>query len=237
MPILKPAEYESKLRAFFSAGKDSAARRLAAVFLRNYPGDFQARYCYAVSLSESTAGLSRVEADRNRRRTVALLKKLLAQRDRLPIEQALGVENEYYWFSAQPEKQYELGRRMLRRHHLAQAHYCCGVGAAMVTIKAARRGDAPGVRLWSKRALGAWRSYHRRFDERLGSVIFEAIAWGASGDPKMMERKLRRCCVLAKVPACNHSILWARREVRRALAATAGSRDCMSGKLWPRGAR
>jgi hypothetical protein len=186
--------------------------------LKNHPSDFQARYCYAVSLSESTAGLSRVEVNRNRKRTVALLKKLLARRHRLPIDQAHGVENEYYWFSDQPEKQYALGRRMLQKHRIARGHYSCGVGASMMTLKAARQGDAPAVRVWFKRALAAWRSYHREFGERIGSVVFEAIAWGASGDPGMMEKKLRRCCVLARVPARNHTIVWARRKVRRALA-------------------
>lgn len=214
--ILTPAEYESRLRALFSAEKAGAARRLAAVFVKNYPDNIQARYCYAVSLSESTAGLSKIKAAQNRRRTVAILKRLLKDRSRLPLERALGVENEYYWFSDQPKKQYELGRWMLAKHRMARANYCCGVGAAMMTLRAARNGDAPAIRTWFKRAQAAWKNYHREFEERIGSVIFEAVAWGASGDSAMMEKRLNRCRELAKIPARNHSILWARREVRLA---------------------
>ena len=217
MPMLTPGEYEKKLRALFSADKAGAARRLAANFLKNYRGNFQARYCYAVSLSEGTAGLSKAQVDRNRKRTVMLLKKLINERHRITLEQSLGLENEYYWFSNQPEKQYKLGRRMLRRHGITRAHYSCGVGAAMMALKEARRGNLTAVRVWFDRAQASWKQYHREFSERLGSVIFEAIAWGANGDFRMMEKKLRRCCVLAKLPARNHSILWARREVRLAL--------------------
>ena len=212
---MNPEGYERRLRALFSAEKGGEARSLAAAFLKAYPRDFNARYCYAVSLSELTAGFSRKDVERRRWRTVVLLRRLMKERRRLSPLQALGLANEYYWFSNQPRKQYELGRRFLRRG-VARAHYSCGVGAAMLTLEAARKGDAAAVRTWFGRAQRAWRSYHARFAERMGSVLFEAIAWGASGDLQMMEKRLRRCCALAKVPARNHSILWARREVRRA---------------------
>jgi hypothetical protein len=209
-------DYVRDIRALFSSEKGGAARRLAAAFLRRYPRNFRARYYFAVSLSEITAGLSKAEIARNKRRTVALLADLMRVRRQLTPLLADAVENEYYWFSEQPKKQYELGLRGIKEK-VPGGNYSCGVGGAMMALKAAHVGDRVARSLWSRRSLVAWKSYHREFGERFGSVLYEAVAWGARGDLAMMEKRLRRCAALAKVPLRNHSLQWARREVLRAM--------------------
>jgi hypothetical protein len=215
-----PEDYVRDIRALFSSEKGGAARRLAAVFIRRYPQDFRARYYSAISLSEITAGLSKARAANNKKRTVALLRELMRTRCQLTPRptprQAHALENEYYWFSEQPKKQYQLGLRGIR-NKVPGAGYSCGVGAAMMALKYARLGDTATRDHWSKRALSAWKSYHREHGERFGSVIFEAVAWGAAGEHAMMEKRLRRCADLAKVPLRNHSLQWARREVSLAI--------------------
>lgn len=208
-------DYVRDIRAHFSSEKGGAARRLAAAFLRRYPRDFRARYYFAVSLSEITAGLSKAEVARNKKQTVALLGELMRTRRGLTPQQSHALENEYYWFSEQPKKQYELGLRGIKGK-VPGGDYSCGVGAAMMALKSVRAGDMPARNLWSRRSLSAWKAYHRAFGERFGSVIFESIAWGSGGDLSMMEKRLRRCAALGKVPLRNHSLQWARREVFRA---------------------
>lgn len=126
------------------------------------------------------------------------------------------MENEYYWFSEQPKKQYELGLRGVRKN-LPGAVYSCGVGAAMLSVIAGRAGHEAGRALWAKRALAAWKAYHREFGERFGGVLYEAVAWGAASNAVMMEKRLRRCASLARVPRGNHSLRWARRVVADAI--------------------
>lgn len=208
-------DYVRDIRALFSSEKGGAARRLARAFLRRYPRDFRARYYFAVSLSEITAGLSKSEVARNKKRTVALLRELMKTRRSLTPRQAHALENEYRWFSEQPKKQYELGLRGIKEK-VPGGSYSCGVGAAMMALETARAGDLSARKRWSRLALAAWKSYHEEFGERFGSVIFEAVAWGAAGDLATMEKRLRRCAALAKVPLRNHSLRWARREVLRA---------------------
>lgn len=212
---LSQEDYIRDIRALFSTEKGGAARRLARAFLRRYPDDFRSRYYFAVSLSEITSGLSKKEIARNKKRTVALLGRMMRTRRRLTPDEAHDLENEYYWFSEQPKRQYELGLRKLEER-APRGYYSCGVGAAMMALKAARAGNAAARDLWSKRSLDAWSCYHTEFGERFGSVIFEAVARGAAGDLTMMEKRLRRCAVLAKVSLRNHSLKWARREVLRA---------------------
>lgn len=210
-----PEDYVRDIRALFASAKGGAARRLAAAFLRRHPRNFRARYYFAVSLSEITAGLSKAEVARNKRRTVALLADLMRMRRQLAPLLADAVENEYYWFSEQPKKQYELGLRGIK-NRLPGANYSCGVGAAMMALKAARAGTLPARDLWVRRALAAWKSYHREAGERFGSVLYEAVAWGAAGDSAMMEKRLGRCAALAKVSVRSRSLQWVRREVCRA---------------------
>jgi hypothetical protein len=212
-------DYVRDIRALFSSGKGGAARRVAAAFLRRYPRNDRARYHFAVALSEITAGLSKAAVARNKKRTVTLLRGLLRPRRRLTPLLADAVENEYYWFSEQPKKQYRLGLRGIKRK-LPGAVYSCGVGGAMLALKSARSGDESARKLWSRRSLVAWKSYHRKFDERFGSVLYEAVAWGAAGDLVMMEGRLRRCAALAKVPLRNHSLQWARRQVLQAMQSS-----------------
>jgi hypothetical protein len=213
-------EYVRDIRALFSSEKGGAARRVAVAFLRRYPRDFWARYYFAVSLSEITAGLSKAEVARNKNRTVALLGELMRTRRRLTPSQAHSLENEFYWFSGQPKKQYALGLRGIKEE-VPGGKYSCGVGGAMMALKAARAGDRAAQSLWSKRSLAAWKSYHREFGERFGSVLYEAVAFGAGGDLSMMESRLRRCAALARIPLRNHSLQWARQEVLRAIQAQA----------------
>ena len=130
--------------------------------------------------------------------------------------QAHALENEYYWFSQQPRKQYQLGLRGIHRK-VPGAGYSCGVGAAMIALECGRKGDTAARNRWAKKALSAWKSYHRKYGERFSSVIYEAVAWGAAGELAMMEKRLRRCADLAKVPLRNHSLQWAGREVSLAL--------------------
>lgn len=211
-----PEHYVRRLRHLLSRAKGGAARRLAASFLKRHPKEFLARYFYAVSLSEFSAGLSKAESARNRKRTIALLQELLRKRRTLTPEQLDWVSNEYYWFSGQPERQYALGLRGFRSH-LPAAEYSCGVGAAMLALKAAERNDSRSARKWSKRSLSAWRHYHGDFRERLGSVLYEAVAHGAIGNLALMERRLTRAASLARISPHNRELQWVRRVVRRAL--------------------
>lgn len=211
-----PEEYVSRLRHLLSRAKGSAARRVAASFRRDHPEEFLARYFFAVTLSEFSSGLSRAEIARNRKKTLSLLRKLLRERRTLTPEQSDWVANEYYWFSGQPERQYALGLRGLRSG-LPAAEYSRGVGAAMLALKSAERNDARSALKWSKRSLSAWRRYHNGHKERLGSLLYEAVARGAAGNLASMERRLTRAAALAQISPRNHELQWARRVVRRAL--------------------
>lgn len=206
-------EFVRDIRALFSAEKGGAARRLAASYLKRYPGSLRARYYFAVALSEITAGLPKTKVASHKKRTVALLGELMKERRRMTPVLADAVANEYFWFSEQPKKQYELGLLGIKKK-IPGASYSCGVGAAMMALKAGRSGASALRDLWARRSIAAWGTYHREFDERFGSVLYEALAWGAAGDRVRMQRRLQRCAKLAGVSSANHSIRWVRREVQ-----------------------
>ena len=95
-----------KIQALIRKARYQEALRGAQRLCRENPQELEAEYCFAVLLGDAQDGLAAAQIERNRVKSVRLLRPLLQRLKRSDETTRYRIRNEYYWFSRQPLKQY-----------------------------------------------------------------------------------------------------------------------------------
>jgi len=112
----------------------------------------------------------------NRRQTsVTLLKQLMPQRKRFNKDYESRLLNEYYWFSGQYRKQYELGLREIRTGYLP-GYYSMGVGACWYAKTLIEKQQFAKALFWAKKSVTAWEKYFAYQSKWYNSWLFYGVA-------------------------------------------------------------
>ena len=108
--------------------------------------------------------------------------------------------NEYYWFSQQHLKQYQLGYRNVKGKDVI-GYYSMGVGAANHAYKLKLKNKNKLSLQWAKKAEQAWLNY---FEFRTKTYhdpwLWYGLSLGLQGRYKEMEKALKTSAKLAKRP-------------------------------------
>ncbi len=92
---------------------------------------------------------------------VESLKLLLDEIDDMPEDFQLRVQNEYFYYSKQYRKQYELGLSHYQKYKNVGAHFSCAVGATMLAYAHFKDSEESQAKEWAKEGL----KYSRLYEE------------------------------------------------------------------------
>lgn len=182
-------------KAIMDADYGKAIRILAPVY-KKYPRDFRVINFYASTLADY--GECRPENERRRlkKRGCELLYGLLMRLRGMSRELGYSTRNEYYYHSAQHDKQYHLGVECVRAGE-KRGYYSQGVGAAWHAYGHARNGRTALAEMWAKRAIGAWGNYFKFKADYYNAYVHYALALGIMGRVKEMEEALGKSAKLS----------------------------------------
>lgn len=127
------------------------------------------------------------------------LKPLLRKMRGVSERQRYRTRNEYYWFSQQHLKQFNLGKQYVNKG-LIYGLYSQGVGASNHSFKLRQKGLASKSLKWAVIAQNAWESYFKKVTNRyFDPWTWYALSLGIQGKTKEMENALIRAAKLANL--------------------------------------
>lgn len=171
-------------RATYNSGRVGEAYEQAAEFYLKNPGSLYAKYACAVMAGDYSEDASLPEPRRKELLAEAqrLIKEVCAHKDIDRWELAGGARNEYYWFHALYEKQYELGRARVAAGE-KRGYYSMCVGASSMAKRCLlERGDRPAAKAWAAKAAEAFAQFEKLDPDWYNINPFYAWALGILGD-------------------------------------------------------
>lgn len=207
----------STLRKFiFKADYESAVKYLKKIRLQ-YPENFHIEtnlatlpYENAFYLPERQRNIAFCKAANN-------LKPYLRKMHGIPQKFRIRTRNEYYWFSQQHKKQYNLGVKLVKSGNL-RSYYSQGVGAANYAYKLSLKGQIKRSLRWAKIAEKAWELYFEKVNkEYFDPWTWYALSLGIQGHKNDMEQALKTAAKLAKISYKRDSNL---NQIRAMIAKT-----------------
>lgn len=200
--IITDAEWkaprDTAWKAIMDADYGKAIKLLAPVY-RKYPQDFRVIYFYASTLADYGEGRPENERKRLKKRGCYLLCGLLKRLRGVSRELGYSTRNEYYYHSAQHDKQYHLGLERVRAGEKS-GYYSQGVGAAWHAYGHAKNGRQHFAEMWAKRAIRAWENYFKFKADYYNAYVHYALALGILGRTKDMEAALAKSARLSGKP-------------------------------------
>lgn len=138
---------------------------------------------YARSLPESEGAPIHKEA-------LAGLEANLKKARGIPHGKLYAMYNEFYFQSGRHKEQYELGESNYQQYKNKHYHYSSGVGAAWYAKQLFERGNVQRGKVWARRSIEAWSSYHQLISNYYNSYVHLALAHGLLGEIHKMEEAL-----------------------------------------------
>jgi len=171
-------------RAVYNSGRLKEACEQAAEFYSKNTASLYAKYAYAVMSGDYSEDISLPPARRKELLEDAkrLIKEVCEHRDIDRWELASGARNEYYWFHALHEEQYELGERRVAAGE-KRGYYSMCVGASCMAKKCLiEKSDAAAAKTWARRAVDAFAEFEKLDPDWYNINPFYAAALAVLGD-------------------------------------------------------
>lgn len=200
-------------KAIMDADYGKAIRILAPVY-KKHPCDFRVINFYASTLADYGECRPEKEKKKLKKRGCDLLRGLLRRLRGMSRELGYSTRNEYYYHSAQHDKQYHLGVECVRAGE-KRGYYSQGVGAAWHAYGHARKGRNSLAEMWAKRAIRAWENYFKFKADYYNAYVHYALALGIMGRLDDMEAALAKSAKLSGKPRSYREFT----EVRRSISA------------------
>lgn len=135
-------------------------------------------YYETVMSAEGNVNFSKRQVKNRDAAAVKKLRKLLYRLRGMSETLRRSIRNEYYWFSAQPYKQYLLGIEVVKTGQIRNGNYSKGVGAVMLAKKYALAGKKSRALKWAKKSESAWLKFFKEDSNWHNSYFFYAWALG-----------------------------------------------------------
>lgn len=204
--------FRLKIRAFSNRGQYKKAHALALRLTIKYPDILQFAYWEAVFTAEESRGYTAVQIAARYRLAAKKLKKLLLRLKNVDPQLQKSIRNEYYWFSKQPRKQYQLGVEYVKRGD-KYAYYSQGVGAVQVAKNYALQGKKALCLRWAQKSEKAWRQYFKVMPDWYNSYLFYGQALGLQGKIKEMREAFKKGSKISGIPVNKDPFAQFEREV------------------------
>lgn len=209
-------EYNNKVRTLANKCEIQKCHQLTKEMQRKFPNDLIFAYKEAVYSAEDTRGLSQKEVKKRYRSASAKLRRLLYRLRAIEEKYRFAIRNEYYWFSGQPRKQFQLGIECVKNGNKS-AYYSQGVGAIEVAYRYALKGNKSLAKKWSKKSEEAWLSYFKIQSNWYNSYLFFGKALGMQGKRKEMFEALKKASAISGLELDSEDFVAVQTEVGRAL--------------------
>lgn len=193
-------------------GDYGKAVRIVAPFYKRYPADPRVIYYYASTLADYGESLQPKERKRLKELGCKLLRGLLRRMRGMSRALGYSARNEYYYHSAQYDKQYHLGvERVLAGEK--SGYYSQGVGAAWHAYAHAIKDRRRFAGIWAGRAISAWEKYFGFRPDYYNAYVHYALALGIMGRFSDMEAALAKSAKLSGKPRSYHEFTEVRRNI------------------------
>lgn len=203
-----------KRRSYILKAQPKKALALIKKSLKKYPGHLLLEADYAVSVGDMEEGRSASQRKKQHQLAAKLLKKVLHRMRGQDLSFRTRTRNEYYWFSGQPQKQYQLGVEMVSKG-FKRSYYSQGVGAVMVSTNY-RMENKKGMSLrWAKKAETAWKQYFKFNPNYYNGYCWYARALGLQGKFGEMEQALNMASKLSGRPKSYYEFKEVRGDIKR----------------------
>lgn len=190
--------YKAAWKAVEDADYQKAMDVLTPVYKR-YPRDFRVGKTYAMALGDYAETLSGERRKRLKRRSCAMLGKLVKKLGNARWRLNISTRNEYYYHTGQFRKQYGLGLEAVTGGEQG-GHYGQGVGAANYAYEHALKGQSRLAALWAEKAIAAWEAFFKFKDDYYNAYVHYALALGILGRAKEMKAALKKSAKLSGKP-------------------------------------
>lgn len=193
-------------------GDYEKAVRIVAPFYERYPADPRVIYYYASTLADYGESRRPEERKQLKRLCCKLLRGLLRRMRGMSSALGYSARNEYYYHSAQYNKQYHLGvERVLAGEK--SGYYSQGVGAAGHAYGHAIKKRRRFAGIWAKRAINAWEQYFKFRPDYYNAYVHYALALGIMGRFNDMEAALAKSARLSGKPRSYREFTEVRRNI------------------------
>jgi len=197
-------QIRAKTKRYVMRSKYKDAVRYLKKQLKDHPGNFVILSALATLPYEDAFGAGPKRRAEGMKKAAANLKPLLKKMRGQDGLARFRARNEYYWFSQQHKKQYDLGVEGVRRG-MVRAYYSQGVGAANYAYKILRKGSSKRGLRWAKTAERAWLNYFAKFSRAYYDPwLWYGLALGLQGRAVEMERALKRGAKLGGISYLNY---------------------------------
>jgi len=206
----------SQVIKFVTKAKYTEAVKCLRIWKKKYPNELFILTTLATLPYEDAFATPGPRRDKAYQKAATNLKPFLRKLRGLPIADRMRNRNEYYWFSQQHLKQYNLGVEGVKKG-LPGSYYSQGVGAANLAYKILLKNPSAKGLLWAKRAEKAWLNYFRLWDKTYHDPwLWYALALGLQGRISEMEKALKKSSKLAGISYLqNKSLIEIRDMVQR----------------------
>ena len=157
--------------------KFDEARELCQQMAKTYSNNTEFLYMEAVFSAEDDVGFTPTQIAKRHANAAAKIKSLFPRIRSLEPRIRGKMRNEYYWFSHQPQKQYELGVEMVNKG-FERFYYSQGVGAVEVAKLFAEQNKRAAALRWAKKSEVAWKKFLKMHPEWFNAYFFYAQALG-----------------------------------------------------------
>ncbi len=205
-------EWIARLRRFSGRAEYDKAHALTKKLMKQYPEVFFFRYYEAVMSAEKVVGFTEAQLNLRYKKAARKLKPLLFKLRGQPHRMRDRVRNEYYWFSKQHYKQFQLGIEIVGKGRLG-SYYCQGVGATMLARRHVKKSEMSKCLFWSKRAEKAWLNYFKVQPDWSNSYFFYAMVLGYQNRIVEMDKAFARSAKLAGKTSKWKTVVEYRKEV------------------------
>jgi hypothetical protein len=210
-------ELQKEVRAFIKLAQYKNAHKYLTTILKKYPSSYYIASMLATLNAEDAWVLPEKEKNKAFNEAAKKLRRLLySVKGASPRLRSRNI-NEYYWFSQQHKKQYDLGVKRVALGEISGL-YSQGVGAANYAYKLSLEGKKAIALRWAKKSQLAWEEYF----ENVGSDYHDPWYWyalslGLQGKEKEMDIALIRSAKLSRKNLKTDSAL---RKLRRMIQET-----------------
>lgn len=184
-------DYRTKIAFYANSAQFKKAYNLSLTLHRKYPRVLMFAYLEAVFTAEDTRGLTKKQAAKKYELATKKLRLILYRLKFQDLALRNRIRNEYYWFSKQPRKQYNLGLEINKADSEA-GHYSQGVGAAMLAYQYAKNNQWKKAIEWSKKSETAWLLFFKIKPNWFNAYMFYALVLGIQQRDREVKQAIRK---------------------------------------------
>lgn len=193
---LTPEYFRKQVRSHIHRADYASALKITKVWLKTYPGMFDAEELYASVLGDYAEFVPPVRRKKFKAESIRRLRALTLRLRHQNVSARHHVRNEFYWQTKKYRAQYKLGVSVVKTGD-KRGYYSQGVGAAWHARTLYSSGQVRKARQWAWLSVSAWKKYIEYRPKYYNAYVHYALAIGILGPPQAAEAFLAKAAQLS----------------------------------------